>query len=395
MADLIITEDTLSFIDSVEYAMQSGIIKNYTDLAQKLEWNGSVLSQVMGKKRNVPRHINMRFRIFLSRELQRERDVAQGAEGAQFEAAIRTIYGRLEMQEDSIRAAMSFIVELEYTLGNESNDQGIKEKGRNIAKTLQNHLYGLIQQHEDLKHLTVEILHQLDVKRIELHQRRIGIETKLGAIGYYDRDVGVRHVFDADVLGFQGNLSCWCGTPMVSTLYGTELCYRCTTHDVQISSIFIKNHFYELLSELSISGSLIKTTKAKLQDRVAQYLNTLPPNSNSIVKPGKIDEIVEKLADLPAAYRKFDTIQIDRFFDFAFHGQIRLRKDNFFEAGYISDLLHVDESELRQKKLFIFNRKILDTDRDSAVEIKLLFNIFYDPEAATVSATVDKIKKQK
>lgn len=57
-----ITNITSDFIESVKELISSGVIKNQSDLAEKLNWDASTLSETINKKRNVPHHIYTRFK---------------------------------------------------------------------------------------------------------------------------------------------------------------------------------------------------------------------------------------------------------------------------------------------------------------------------------------------
>jgi hypothetical protein len=378
---------TKKFIDSVNHLIDTGIIKNAKELAERLDWNASTMSEVLNKKRNVPQHIAMRLQAFASGELRKQRDVALGMDGAVYEKFLGETDDKLGKIEAQIRNVISYLVELEYLMRQDNADTEARDKGIEIIRTALAQLYGVIKDRTELNRLINVVMSELKDKRIELHQRIDNIHTSKGAIGYYNRDTGLRFVYDNDLLGFQGNLSCWCGSAMLSATKGNELLYYCPTHDVQISALWIRKRFYELLANLSLPQDKIAATKRKLLDLMVLYKNGLPKGTNSIVTDEKIDDLLNRLADLPGEYRKLDTFQIDKFFDFAFHGQLRFNKGGAFEGGYISDILHVDEDELRQKKLFIFNRDILEAIRDPAVEINLLFNVFYIYEIATKSVT--------
>lgn len=52
---------TKGFIESVNSAIAKGLFKNQGDIVDALYWNASVMSEVMGGKRNVPTHIVNRF----------------------------------------------------------------------------------------------------------------------------------------------------------------------------------------------------------------------------------------------------------------------------------------------------------------------------------------------
>lgn len=57
-----ITNITSDFIESVKELISNGTIKNQSDLAEKLDWDASTLSETLNKKRNVPHHIYTKFK---------------------------------------------------------------------------------------------------------------------------------------------------------------------------------------------------------------------------------------------------------------------------------------------------------------------------------------------
>lgn len=52
---------TREFIETVEFLLDRGIVKNYKELADTLKWNQSSMYAVMNKKRNVPFEIAQEF----------------------------------------------------------------------------------------------------------------------------------------------------------------------------------------------------------------------------------------------------------------------------------------------------------------------------------------------
>lgn len=63
MTSKAITQSTLTknFISSVRQLVDTGVVKNAGDLADKLNWNKSTMSEVITGKRNVARHIALRL----------------------------------------------------------------------------------------------------------------------------------------------------------------------------------------------------------------------------------------------------------------------------------------------------------------------------------------------
>lgn len=56
-----ISSRTETFILYANELVSSHIVKNFAEIADKLEWNRSMLSGVMQRKKNVPDHIFVRF----------------------------------------------------------------------------------------------------------------------------------------------------------------------------------------------------------------------------------------------------------------------------------------------------------------------------------------------
>jgi hypothetical protein len=76
------TEKTKKFVEACETLINTGQVKNYTEIIKALDWNKSMISNVKKGRKNVPNHIFKKFTdvyhpIQLSETIIREGDFQQ------------------------------------------------------------------------------------------------------------------------------------------------------------------------------------------------------------------------------------------------------------------------------------------------------------------------------
>lgn len=349
---------TKDFIGSVNHLVDIGLVKNGKELAEKLSWNASTMSEVMTGKRNVPRHISIRLQVFAASELQKQRDIIQGMDGARYENFLNETDRKLKGMEGIIRTAISFLVELEYLAAQEIPNAQAQAKAVETIRTAMAQLYTVIKDQADLNRLVNVVMAELKDKRIELHQRKIGIVSNQGTIGYYDRDKGKSHYFDGQspTFDFTGVLHCWCGRHMEPGEKGVDPYYICPEHQVGIDAKVLSDKFYAILDFLSFRPEDIDSLSKTLKSKVETYLKSdkAPKDANKKVYYDKAIELVKKCSNIRQVFTGMSHDKKAEFITLLF-GDSLYYKDDIFHSNYLIELFRHNIQALRDAKLFILN----------------------------------------
>lgn len=128
-------QETEVFKKQVNYLIEKGHVKNYTELVGFLEWNTSMLSDVMNGRRNAPKYIIAAVSSMISAVInnQARAQVQERNKGAE-EAILRTMQGLTEI-EGQIRQAISYMVELSHAIENK-DEQNIRVLFQKVQTSL-------------------------------------------------------------------------------------------------------------------------------------------------------------------------------------------------------------------------------------------------------------------
>lgn len=120
--------DTLKFIKHVNFSIQRGYIKNYSDLVKKLGWNLSVMSEVMNGKKNAPRHIIASFGNWYASQLRSDDARSQNEIQNRVEKMLHAAWEGFIQMDLMIKTMAMTLTEIKHLTRNRQDTEPLFQK---------------------------------------------------------------------------------------------------------------------------------------------------------------------------------------------------------------------------------------------------------------------------